>query len=352
MTSGYDDPRSTNGYDDPRSVAAPDIAGPRHAAPEAHPLPAAHTVENAYAAEKAHAAGEPPSAPEASTSWSPAGATSDRPGSWAPPADQLRRVTPVRRGWPGVTALLLVLLLAGLAGFQTHQIRQLTTRLAEVDQRLARAQGADADRFELVEARAAELERQVGAAFDPEAIATAVLPSVFRVSAGRFTGTAFAVGESADGGTNLLTNYHVVEPSYLAGNRRVFLERDGERIEAAVVAVDEDSDVAQLRTDRSFPGLPPAPDEVKSGQQIVVVGAPLGLVDSVTTGVVSALRDADDSTGPVIQFDAPINPGNSGGPVINSGKQVVGIATAKARDAEGIGLAVPIRTACDVFEIC
>lgn len=54
----------------------------------------------------------------------------------------------------------------------------------------------------------------------------------------------------------------------------------------------------------------------------------------------------------MIQFDAPINPGNSGGPVINGSKEVVGIATAKARDAEGIGLAVPIKTACDRFKLC
>jgi len=83
----------------------------------------------------------------------------------------------------------------------------------------------------------------------------------------------------------------------------------------------------------------------------VVVGAPLGLEDTVTTGVVSAYRP-DDSEGPTIQFDAPINPGNSGGPVVNSADEVIGLATAKARDAEGIGLAVPIKTACDTFKVC
>ena len=81
-----------------------------------------------------------------------------------------------------------------------------------------------------------------------------------------------------------------------------------------------------------------------------MVGAPLGLEDSVTTGVVSAYRQ--ESNGPTIQFDAPINPGNSGGPVVNSADEVVGLATAKARDAEGIGLAIPIKTACDAFGVC
>ncbi len=54
----------------------------------------------------------------------------------------------------------------------------------------------------------------------------------------------------------------------------------------------------------------------------------------------------------MIQFDASVNPGNSGGPVINTGKEVVGIADAKARDAEGIGLAVPIQAACKAFHVC
>ena len=82
-----------------------------------------------------------------------------------------------------------------------------------------------------------------------------------------------------------------------------------------------------------------------------MVGAPLGLDDTVTSGVVSAYRP-DDTDGPTIQFDAPINPGNSGGPVVNASHQVVGLATAKAKDAEGIGLAIPIKTACDTFAVC
>jgi putative serine protease PepD len=81
------------------------------------------------------------------------------------------------------------------------------------------------------------------------------------------------------------------------------------------------------------------------------VGAPLGLDDSVTTGVISAYRP-NDQDGPTVQFDAPINPGNSGGPVVNANGQVVGVATAKAMDAEGIGLAIPIKTACDTFDVC
>jgi S1-C subfamily serine protease len=79
----------------------------------------------------------------------------------------------------------------------------------------------------------------------------------------------------------------------------------------------------------------------------------LGLTDTVTTGVVSTPEQhLPDGSGPWVQFDAAVNPGNSGGPVIDSDQQVVGIATAKRQEAEGLGFAVPIEIACDLFEVC
>ncbi|MBM0240500.1 serine protease [Micromonospora sp. ATA32] len=263
-------------------------------------------------------------------------------------------VAPPSRGrWLAVTAMVLAAVLAVVTGLQAYQIHQLSDRIAGTDGRLAAAQGGDMARFDGLEKRAEVLEKQAGAAFNPEAIAGAVLPSVFRVRAGQFTGTAFVVGKPAGGGgANLFTNFHVVESVWAAGGRQVFLERTAQRFPATIVKVDKAKDIAQLTTTGTFKGLSTAATPVKSGQQIVVVGAPLGLEDSVTTGVVSAFRKAEDGSGPMIQFDAPINPGNSGGPVINGAKEVVGIATAKARDAEGIGLAVPIKTACDGFKIC
>jgi hypothetical protein len=151
---------------------------------------------------------------------------------------------------------------------------------------------------------------------------------------------------------NLFTNYHVVRDVWEAGDRKVTLERGKDSQSATIVKVNKGKDLALLRADKSIKGLATAGETVRPGQQIVVVGAPLGLDDSVTTGVVSAYRqDAQD--GPTIQFDAPINPGNSGGPVVDAQERVVGLATAKARDAEGIGLAIPIKVACDAFpNIC
>jgi S1-C subfamily serine protease len=68
--------------------------------------------------------------------------------------------------------------------------------------------------------------------------------------------------------------------------------------------------------------------------------------------VSSPERAVPGSADKFIQFDAAINPGNSGGPVVNADGQVVGIATEKARDAEGIGLAIPISVPCDQFSVC
>ncbi|MEV0152422.1 trypsin-like peptidase domain-containing protein, partial [Micromonospora sp. NPDC050686] len=270
------------------------------------------------------------------------------------PAYPVRSADPTarRRRWP-VVALALAGLLAAVAGAQAYQIHRLDDRLTATDRRLADAQGATGTRLDGLEQRAEALEKQAGAAFNPEAVASAVLPSVFRVRAGNFTGTAFAVGKPpAGGGTTLLTNFHVVESVHGGGGRKVFLERTDQRFEATIVRVDRDKDLAQLRTTARFKPLVAAAKPVRSGQQIIVVGAPLGLQDTVTTGVVSAFRKDEGDAGPVIQFDASINPGNSGGPVISGNKEVVGVATAKARNAEGIGLAVPIRTACDTFALC
>ncbi|GIF73105.1 S1C family serine protease [Asanoa siamensis] len=243
----------------------------------------------------------------------------------------------------------VIAVLAVTAAAQAVWVGHLSGRLDAAE----RTVRADRDRLDALDGRTQALEQRAGSAFDARAIADAAVPSVFRVAAGPATGTAFAVGKpAAGGGTNLVTNFHVVEDVHDDGGRQVFLEREGARWPATIVKVDKANDLAQLTTKASFTGLATASGGVRTGEQIAVVGAPLGLADSVTTGVVSAMRPMDDSPGPLIQFSAPINPGNSGGPVINSAKQVVGVATAKAVDAEGIGLAVPIDVACRLFPVC
>jgi putative serine protease PepD len=240
---------------------------------------------------------------------------------------------------PAVIGVVTLLLL--VAGWQAYRIEGMSRH----NQDLASAFSAEQDRTD-------QLEKKLAGVFDPEAVSSGVLPSVFRVRAGGFTGTAFSVGKKASGNqANLITNYHVVAETWTDGGRKVSLERGATRISATIVKVDKGKDLALLKANQKIAGLGTATGQVKPGQQVVVVGAPLGLDDSVTTGVISAYRP-DDVDGPTVQFDAPINPGNSGGPVVNANEQVVGVATAKAKDAEGIGLAIPIKTACDTLEVC
>ncbi|WP_229069249.1 S1C family serine protease [Actinoplanes sp. DH11] len=245
-----------------------------------------------------------------------------------------------RRGRGRLVVIGLVAALLAVSAWQAFRVEGMIRTSADLASAVTAEQG-----------RSQELEKQLATVFDPEGIAASVLPSVFRVRAGEFTGTAFAVGQTDDGRTNLFTNYHVIEDTFESGEREVSLERGNTRIEATVVKVSAGKDLALLRTEREVKSIGVATKDVRPGQQVVVVGAPLGLDDSVTTGVISAFRP-DDADGPTIQFDAPINPGNSGGPVVNTSKQVVGIATAKARDAEGIGLAIPIDTACQTLGAC
>ena len=251
---------------------------------------------------------------------------------------------PPRRGRTRVVTLAVVLVLMLVAGWQAYRLE----RVSRNSDRLTAGLSAERARTAELTDRTSRLEKQLAGVFDPAAISSAVLPSVFRVRAAGVTGTAFAVGDkAADGQAYLLTNFHVVEAVWNAGNRRVLLERGRTELTATIVTVNRTKDLALLRTPGKLRGLTADPAPVRPGQQIVVIGAPLGLEDTVTTGVVSAYRPADG--GPTIQFDAPLNPGNSGGPVVGSGTEVLGLATAKARDAEGIGLAIPIKTACDTF---
>jgi Do/DeqQ family serine protease len=93
-------------------------------------------------------------------------------------------------------------------------------------------------------------------------------------------------------------------------------------------------------------------DQLKVGSTVIAIGAPLGLSDTVTIGIVSAKnRQIEDRPGEgFIQTDAAINPGNSGGPLINVKGEVVGINTAIIAGAQGLGFAVPINQAKWVME--
>ncbi|MGA8114700.1 MAG: trypsin-like peptidase domain-containing protein, partial [Actinocatenispora sp.] len=261
--------------------------------------------------------------------------------------------TVARRSPLTVLAVILACVLVCVAAVQTVLLVRTNSALHEQKRAAAAAQKRTDRRLNSVEGTVKGLEQRASKSLDAAAVARKVLPSIFQVVAGDYTGSSFAIGEAPGGGSYLLTNDHVVQPLLDSGSKEVKLERGDVSFPATVVHHDKDLDIAVLECDQKFNTLTPVDEPVSPGEPVVVVGSPLGLNDSVTTGVVSsAQRDVPDSDAKFIQFDAAINPGNSGGPVMNAKGEVVGIATEKARDAEGIGLAIPIKVPCDKFSVC
>jgi S1-C subfamily serine protease len=180
------------------------------------------------------------------------------------------------------------------------------------------------------------------------AIYQRVAPSVVTIRDGGDLGTGVIV---ADDGT-ILTADHVV-----AGGRGITVTfADGTVASATVASADKKMDIAVLSPARLPQVVVPATlgGAAAIGAAVVAIGNPLGLTDSVSSGIVSGLdRTADTDTGKrsgLIQFDAAVNPGSSGGPLLDNRGMVIGIVVAIADpdgvDAfAGIGFAVPIGSA-------
>jgi putative serine protease PepD len=175
-----------------------------------------------------------------------------------------------------------------------------------------------------------------------------VLPSVVVVRTSHKLGTGVIV---ADDGT-ILTANHVIS----GGGPITVTFADGTTSAATVLAADATMDVATLTPAKLPQVVVPATlgGGTDVGAQVVAVGNPLGLTDSLSAGVISGLdRTADTDNGKfsgLIQFDAAVNPGSSGGPLLDAHGVVIGIVLAIAapggEDAfAGIGFAVPIGTA-------
>jgi serine protease Do len=164
----------------------------------------------------------------------------------------------------------------------------------------------------------------------------------------------------------ILTNAHVVKNAHslkVQLNVRVQAEARelGDRsmsrpLAGTLVGMDRDSDLAVIKIDRkNLPYLPFGDsDELKQGQIVLALGNPLGLDNSVSLGVVSAVarQIKPDDAMVYIQTDAPINPGNSGGPLVDSEGRVVGINTfilTQSGGSEGIGFSIPSNIAREVY---
>jgi serine protease Do len=174
-------------------------------------------------------------------------------------------------------------------------------------------------------------------------------------------------GVIVDAGGFIVTNYHVVSGARrlqvtlpLAGGATAtgsIVKPRGRTVDATVVGVDEETDLAVIKVDAK--GLAALPfgdsDRLRPGQVVCAFGSPLGLDNSVSMGVVSAVGRQLTPDDPMVyvQTDAPINPGNSGGALVDIDGRVVGINTlilSQGGGNEGLGFAVPSNIVRTVFE--
>jgi len=155
-------------------------------------------------------------------------------------------------------------------------------------------------------------------------------------------------GMLLDKAGHILTNYHVVKD---ADDLKVRLS-DKREFKAVLVSADPKTDVAVIRIKDKVPADLPIvqlgdSDQLQVGEVVMAVGAPFGLTQTVTTGIISAMGRSDVGIADYedfLQTDAPINPGNSGGPLVNMKGEVIGMNSAIATSSgqsSGIGFAIP-----------
>ncbi len=214
---------------------------------------------------------------------------------------------------------------------------------------------------------ATAVQADTGAARPADMIA-GLLPQVVNIAIVSFERSDARTGNMAAQATTSVRRTQgsglVIDPSGLiATNRHVIAKadqiavilNDGTRLQASVLAYAAQTDLALLKVypDRKLPTVTFGDsDTTRPGDQVYVIGNPLGLGSTVTSGIVSAVDRSNDVSQAVsfIQIDAPLNTGNSGGPVFNADGQVIGIGTALFgpggdTGSVGLGFAIPVNDA-------
>ncbi|WP_420734200.1 trypsin-like peptidase domain-containing protein [Brevibacterium luteolum] len=182
-----------------------------------------------------------------------------------------------------------------------------------------------------------------------------------------------------DGAGHIVTNNHVIAAADTPGGQVNVVFNNGDTVEADIAGRDPETDIAVLKLRQNPEGLTPLPlgddSQLRVGDPVMALGNPLGLADTVTTGIVSALNrpvttenigeDAEDPQGALtitnaIQTDAAINPGNSGGPLVDGNGKLIGVNSSAAtlRDSQqsgqagsiGIGFAIPVAQAKNIAD--
>lgn len=206
------------------------------------------------------------------------------------------------------------------------------------------------------------------AACQATTIARDVLPSVVTITVRKGSSGGTGSGEVITAGGDILTNNHVIALAASGGTITVVFD-DGRTAPARLVGRDALTDVAVIRVTgvgRLRPIAIGTSAKVKVGEPVVVLGAPLGLSSTVTSGIVSALDRTVEVPGEsaqsallidAIQTDAPINPGNSGGAMVDCAGRFIGMPSAGATvptssgeaspGSIGLGFAIPADLAID-----
>jgi putative serine protease PepD len=243
-----------------------------------------------------------------------------------------------------IAALVVVLLvLAGLLAVTWQARDRQDSRTSALTRRVT----ADDNVISALSHRISELEARVTGHPDVATVAKRVQASVVTIDEKDGHGSGFAL-QAGGGHTTLVTDFHVVADTWDHGGRQVGVRQADRTLTGTIAKVDIPDDLALVTVDGEMPTLERAAAKPAVGDPVTVVGSPLELAGTVTTGVVSAYRDN------AVQFSAPISPGNSGGPLVDRDGRVIGVARAKlvADGAEGLGFAVPIDTVCSTVLSC
>ena len=188
-----------------------------------------------------------------------------------------------------------------------------------------------------------------GTTLEPADIIESSLPATVLLetttaSGAKTTGSGFVVDPSGI----IVTNLHVVRGAVAV---KISLQNGDAYERVTIRAVDELRDIAIIQVPGfNIPTVSLADsDTVRQGDSVVLLGSPLGLSGTATTGIVSAIRRLDGYR--VFQTDAAASPGNSGGPVLNSDGAVVGILTFTVRQGQNLNFIVPVNYARGLMSI-
>ncbi|MEU6160937.1 trypsin-like peptidase domain-containing protein [Streptomyces sp. NPDC047130] len=328
--------------DAPAPAAAP--VAPPAPAPVAPPAPAAamDTAQPAqpYAAQPAQAydthAAQPydAPAPQGAGAWPPPTAPAQGGGGWGGAAPlQQPAVPPRKKGRGGLIAAVVAaaLVAGGIGGAIGFGLADSGSGASTV-----------------VSAGSAGVQR---APDSVAGVASAALPSTVTIDAQNSggeggTGTGFVFDTEG----HIVTNNHVVAEAVESGKVTATFP-DGKKYDAEVVGHAQGYDVAVIKLKNAPANLKPLPlgdsDKVAVGDPTIAIGAPFGLSNTVTTGIISAknrpVASSDGGAGSkasymsALQTDASINPGNSGGPLLNADGAVIGINSAIQSASDGFG---------------